>query len=73
MDIGEIKSLLGEIAKNDLNEGSDIYDHPCSVAIRALDGCLEDIGHLKDIILGRTIVNSKKSTVLVQMPYRPTY
>ena len=37
MDITELKELLNELAVNDLADGTDIYDHPCSVAIRALD------------------------------------
>lgn len=37
MKKNELCELLSEIAENDLAEGTDIYDHPCIVAIRAID------------------------------------
>ena len=37
MKIAELEEILKEMAVNDLAEGSDIDDHPCMVAIRAID------------------------------------
>lgn len=37
MKISELEEILREMAVNDLTEGSDIDDHPCMVAIRAID------------------------------------
>lgn len=37
MEISELKLILSELAQKDLLEGADIYDHPCSVAIREID------------------------------------
>lgn len=33
----ELKQLLIQIARADLKEGSDIFDHPCSVAVRRIE------------------------------------
>ena len=32
----ELISILEELAEKDLSNGADIYDHPCSVAIREI-------------------------------------
>ena len=37
MKIKELEEILIEMAVNDLAEGSDIDDHPCMVAIRAIE------------------------------------
>lgn len=37
MKIAELEEILREMAVNDLAEGSDIDDHPCMVAIRAVE------------------------------------
>ncbi len=37
MTDNELKQLLIRLAKGDLMEGADIYDHPCSVAIRRIE------------------------------------
>ena len=37
MNRSELIELLTELALKDLSDGSDIYDHPCSVAIRAIN------------------------------------
>jgi len=33
----ELKQLLIKIAYSDLAEGADIFDHPCSVAVRRIE------------------------------------
>lgn len=37
MNYNELVPILKELAEKDLSEGSDIYDHPCIVAIRLID------------------------------------
>ena len=36
MENNELIELLNELAEKDLAEGADLFDHPCSVAIREL-------------------------------------
>lgn len=47
MNREELTSLLSDLAENDLVQGADIYDHPCTVAIRAIDKCFDDIKSLR--------------------------
>lgn len=37
MSKSELIELLDDLAKRDLALGADLFDHPCSVAIRALN------------------------------------
>jgi len=37
MKDSELIEILGEVAEIDLADGSDIYDHPCSCAIRRIN------------------------------------
>ena len=37
MKIGELRELLKDLSEQDLAEGSNINDHPCSVAIKVID------------------------------------
>ena len=71
MNINELKELLEEMADKDLSDGSDIYNHPCSVAIRALDRCFDDINILRRMSEGRVSNKSKKVQVLVKSNYDP--
>jgi hypothetical protein len=73
MNKEELTELLKEIAENDLNKDADIYDHPCSVAIRALDQCFDDIGILKGVVKRSSASYSKKVAVLIKMSYKPSW
>ena len=33
----ELIDILEKLAKEDLEDGEDIFDHPCSVAVRAIN------------------------------------
>ena len=48
----ELKSMLTKIAVNDLAETAEIYDHPCSIAIRRIE-------FLKAVISANTDSNAK--------------
>ena len=73
MNIEELKAVLEEIAILDLADGSDIQDHPCSVAIRALDQCFDDVNTLRRMCAGNVNNKSKNVQVLVKMNYEPRW
>ena len=41
MKIKELYEILNTISQEDLNAGSDIFDHPCQVAIRATEAAFK--------------------------------
>ena len=67
MNKEELIDLLGEIAEKDLSDGSELSDHPCSLAIRTINKCISDISHLKKIIKGTANKRSKRSMELLGM------
>ena len=70
----ELIEVLTGLANKDLAKDSSIDDHPCMVAVRAIDQCFDDIGALKDIVEGRTTGKSKRCQVLVKTPtYNPAW
>ena len=69
MNKEELIDLLAEIARKDLPEGQDIYDHPCSVAIRALSNCFDDIKLLRQIANKQIHGKSKKAQMLLGLNY----
>jgi len=73
MNIKELKELLAEMAVKDLEEGHDIDDHVCSVAIRALDKSFSDVEILKSAFKGKHKSKSKAVQVLMGLPYNPEY
>jgi len=48
----ELIELLSQLATEDLAEDCKLEDHPCSVAIRAIEQCFEDIDSLRGYIEG---------------------
>lgn len=71
MKITGLIAMLEVVAENDLEEGADIFDHPCSVAVRALKGCMTDI----NILRGCASPKGKSKTVqtLIKSHYDPGY
>jgi hypothetical protein len=69
MKKAELISLLAGIAEGDLVEGEDIYDHPCTVAIRALNNCFDDIKLLQQIANKQIHGKSKKCQTLLGLNY----
>lgn len=71
MNRKELVELLQEVASYDLADGSNIYDHPCSVAIRAIDKAFEDIETLRRIAPKKT--GSKKVQMLTGLSHNPSW
>ena len=71
MNRKELIQLLQEVALYDRADGSNIYDHPCSVAIRAINEAFEDIETLRKIAPRR--VGSKKVQMLTGLSYDPSW
>lgn len=69
----ELKEILSEMAENDLEDGADIFEHPCTVAIRALDKAFADIDSLRKVVRGDTLGKSKKIKYLIGLPYNPSW
>lgn len=73
MNKAELIELLNELAEKDLEEGADIYNHPCSIAVRALAQCFDDIKTLQTAFRGQEKNMSKKTQVLMRLNYDPVY
>ena len=73
MNREELTFLLSEIAEADLAEGSDMHDHPCHIAIRALDKCFEDIEYLQQIANKTVHGKSKRAQFLLKLNYNPSW
>lgn len=75
MNIKETKDRLAELAENDLCDGSDIYDHPCSVASRMIDIMRDDVEFLIATINKRLDVRPLNSSLrlnrLANTKYNP--
>jgi hypothetical protein len=71
MDRIELVSQLEELAKQDLTDGADIFDHPCTVAIRAINKAFNDIEMLKVGAPKRK--GSKAMQVLTGLKYNPLW
>lgn len=76
MDRHELTDLLSKMAESDLVDGADIYDHPFSVAIRAINQCFDDINYLRGVIKrpysGKSGM-SKKARHMVELNYNPEW
>lgn len=73
MNKSELVELLETMAKKDLTDGADISDHPCSVAIRAINQSFDDIEFLKRIISGAANKQSKRAYTIRGLTYNPTW
>ena len=73
MNKEQLVELLKEVAKNDLSDGMDIFDHPCTVAIRAINQSFDDIECLKRVALDKSNAKSKKVMMLLKLNYNPNY
>jgi len=73
MNKTQLIELLNELAEEDMAEGSEIYDHPCSVAIRALNKCFDDIKLLREISNGFHEGKSKRAKILLVTNYNPEW
>jgi len=73
MDRENLVKLLSEMAAEDLESGADIFDHPCSIAVRAIEKSFEDINVLLRVIRSDTMGRSKKVQMLIGLPYDPEW
>lgn len=73
MNKNELKEILNELAEKDLQDGADIHDHPCQVAIRAIDQCFDDINSLKSIINTGYGEKSKRMQSILKITYNPEW
>ena len=73
MNKDELIEILKEVAEKDLVDGKDIFDHPCSVAIRAITQYDLDIRQLKGLAKGSERGKSKQVQTLVRGVYHPTW
>jgi hypothetical protein len=67
MDVDTLKETLAELAEKDLSDGSNLYDHPCSIAIRAIESYAENINYLRSIITRKNSGKSKSAVTLIKM------
>lgn len=72
MNREELFHLLGELAEKDLAPDSDIFDHPCSVAIRAINKAFDDVNTLRGVA-HKSMEHSKKVKMLIGLPYNPDW
>lgn len=67
MNIDTLKELLAVLAEKDLSADANLHDHPCSVAVRAIDSYRDDASFLRGIVNGRNIKTSKRAITLLKM------
>lgn len=75
MNREDLVEILEELAITDLPEGGNLHDHPCIVAIRAIDKAFEDIESLRTFIHadGTAWRGSKKIKMLTGLRYDPEW
>lgn len=71
MNKAELIELLDQIAERDLEDGADIFYHPCTVAVRAINRAFEDIKILQSIAPRKR--GSKQVQMLTGLSYDPTW
>ena len=71
MNKKELTELLNEIAEKDTVIGADISDHPCAVAVRAIEQAFKDIETLKRVAVSKS--GSKHVQTLVYEAYNPSW
>jgi len=71
MTLYELTEVLKELAESDLSDDADIKDHPCSVAVRAIEQCVSDINFLKRMNRGE-VAASKRAKMLIGLNYNPS-
>ena len=69
----ELIELLEKVAEVDLEDGADIRDHPCSVAVRAINQSFDDVNTLCRVIRNDTMGRSKKVQLLIGLSYNPSF
>lgn len=70
MYLDDLKELLLEMAIEDLYDDADLNDHPCVVAIRAINGLYDDATFLVRVANGKANRDSKRAQTLRVMGVR---
>ncbi len=70
MNKSEMIELLKDVANAD-HDGRPLEDHPCRIAIRALNQCFEDIGALQKY--GKQYIHTDQPDCSVPNPYDPQW
>lgn len=76
MNKTDLVELLEGLAQKDLEPGESLFDHPCSVAVRAIEQSFSDIKTLQTTIninLQNKSGLSKRVQMLTGLSYNPTY
>ena len=71
MNRQELKCLLECIAEEDVSQGSNIGDHPCPVAIMAIDKAFDEVNILRKLIPNGSY--SKKVNMIIGLNYDPKW
>ena len=69
----DLIDLLEQMAEKDLEDGADIFDHPCTVAVRAITQYESDIKQLQGLAKGSDRGKSKQVQTLVRGIYSPSW
>lgn len=69
----ELSEILRMLAEKDLSEGAALEDHPCIIAIKALNRCFDDIETLRAVARKLPSTQSKKVQVLISSTYDPNF
>lgn len=67
----ELVELLEQIASGALEYDEDLFDHPCNIAVRAIDQAFSDIASLQRVAPKRT--GSKHMQHLIGLSYDPNW
>ena len=73
MNKQELVEILEEIAEIDVVAGTEISNHPCSVAVRAINRAFDDMDFLRRVANGKIPKNSKRAQVMLGCPYSPEF
>lgn len=71
MNKSELVDLLCQIAEKDLANDADLRDHPCMVAIRAINTAFDDIELLRSVAPKKK--GSKRMQMLTSTLYNPKW
>ena len=74
MQKAELMELLMELARKDQVKGTKLSDHPCVVAMRAIDRTFDDINFLLKIARGATyLTKENRGQFLIKLTYNPDF
>lgn len=69
----ELIELLDALAEEDAVDIASVPDHPCSVAIRAINKCFDEITKRDIEILGLHLNGTFPNSAYIMLPYTPEW